>query len=293
MDTKISALTAGITAIATDRIPAARSPFGSTDNVYLTPAYLQTLFETYFDTQYDAIGSAATVDASLNALVASLGSLAFVSNLTGVVTSTGGSTAIADAALSIAKTNGLQAALDAKQTLDATLTALAALDATAGLLTQTAADTFVRRSLDEGVGIDITNPAGTAGNPSIGLSANAKKRSFGITIDGGGSAITTGIKGDIVVPFDGTITGWTILADQSGSIVIDVWKDTYTNYPPTVADTIAGSEKPTLASASKNQDLTLSTWTVAVTAGDIIRFNVDSITTVTRVLLSIDIVPSS
>jgi hypothetical protein len=113
--------------------------------------------------------------------------------------------------------------------------------------------------------------------------------SFGITIDGGGSAITTGVKGYVEIPYSGTITGWTILADQSGSCVIDVWKDTYANYPPTLADTISGTEKPTLSSAIKNQDLTLTTWTTSVTAGDIIAFNVDSASTVTRVHLYIDI----
>lgn len=106
-------------------------------------------------------------------------------------------------------------------------------------------------------------------------------------IDGGGSAITTGQKGHLEIPFGCTITGWTLLADQSGSIVIDVWKDTYANFPPTVADTIAGTEKPTLASVQKNQDLTLTTWTTAIAIGDILAFNVDSITTVTRIVLSI------
>jgi hypothetical protein len=106
-------------------------------------------------------------------------------------------------------------------------------------------------------------------------------------IDGGGSAITTGQKGHAEVPASGVIEGWTILADQSGSIVVDVWKDTYANFPPTVADTIAGSEKPTLSTAQKNQDLALGTWTTTVTKGDIIAFNVDSITTVERVLVSI------
>ncbi|HLF05237.1 MAG TPA: hypothetical protein VI855_08485, partial [Dehalococcoidia bacterium] len=86
-------------------------------------------------------------------------------------------------------------------------------------------------------------------------------------IDGGGSAITTGQKGHVEIPFPMTITGWTILADQSGSIVVDVWKDTYANFPPTVADTIAGTEKPTLASVQKNQDLALGTWTTALAAG--------------------------
>lgn len=112
---------------------------------------------------------------------------------------------------------------------------------------------------------------------------------IGITIDGGGSAITTGVKGYVEVPYACTITGWTLVADQSGSIVIDVWKDTYANAPPTVADTIAGSEKPTLASVQKNQDLTLSTWTTTVTAGDIIGFNVDSASTVTRVTLTLKV----
>ena len=106
-------------------------------------------------------------------------------------------------------------------------------------------------------------------------------------IDGGGSAIATGQKGHLEIPFACTITGWTILADQAGSIVVDVWKDTYANFPPTVADTIAGSEKPTLSSAQKNQDLSLSTWTTAIAAGDILAFNVDSASTVTRVTISI------
>lgn len=104
-------------------------------------------------------------------------------------------------------------------------------------------------------------------------------------IDGGGVAITTGKKGHLEVPFSMTITGWTILADQSGSIVVDVNKSTYSGFPSTAS--IAGSELPTLSSAQKNQDLTLSTWTTAVTAGDILEFEVDSVSTVTRVTVAI------
>jgi len=115
------------------------------------------------------------------------------------------------------------------------------------------------------------------------------KGTVSLTIDGGGSVITTGEKGYIQMPYSGTITGWTVLGDQVGDIVIDVWKDTYANFPPTVADTIAGSEKPTLSSANKNQDLSLSTWTTSVSTGDIIAFNVDSAATVTRVQLQIQI----
>ena len=78
----------------------------------------------------------------------------------------------------------------------------------------------------------------------------------------------------------------TLLADQTGSIVVDIWKDTYANYPPTVADTIVlTGTKPTLSTAVKYQDLNLTSWNVTVTAGDTIRYNVDSATTVTRVLV--------
>lgn len=114
----------------------------------------------------------------------------------------------------------------------------------------------------------------------------------GITIDGGGAAITTGVKGYIRVPYVGTITKVSTLADQSGSIVIDIWKDTYANYPPTVADTITASAKPTLSAATKAEDSTLTGWTTAIAAGDVLGFNVDSATTVQRVHLLLEITKS-
>ena len=50
-------------------------------------------------------------------------------------------------------------------------------------------------------------------------------------IDGGGAAIATGIKGDLEIPFACTINQVTLLADQSGSIVVDIWKDTLRQLP--------------------------------------------------------------
>jgi hypothetical protein len=108
-------------------------------------------------------------------------------------------------------------------------------------------------------------------------------------VDGGGTALTTGIKGDLEIPFACTINQVTLLADQSGSIVVDIWKDTYANYPPTVADTITAAAKPTISAALKGQVTTLTGWTTAITAGDTLRFNIDSTSTVTRVLISIKV----
>lgn len=113
---------------------------------------------------------------------------------------------------------------------------------------------------------------------------------LGITIDGGGGVITTGIKGDIQIPFDCVIEEVTMLADQSGSIVIDIWKDTYANYPPTDADSITASATPTISTAIKSQDTSLTGWSKSITAGDTIRFNVDSCTSIVRCTLILKII---
>lgn len=105
--------------------------------------------------------------------------------------------------------------------------------------------------------------------------------SYQIALDGGGATITTGAKGFYVAPFAMTITGWTMVADQSGSITIDVWKDTYANHPPVDADSIV---TPAISSATKAQGSSLS---ISVAKGDILRFNVDSATSIQMVTLAL------
>lgn len=140
-------------------------------------------------------------------------------------------------------------------------------------------------------------PKGTNGQVlalASGLPAwRTTTRKFGITVDGAGSTITTGVKGFSLVPLTGTITEATLLSTDASatacSVVFDVWVDTYANYPPTVADTITASAKPTLSSANKSQDTTLTGWTTSTTEGRIVGWNVDSVTSCTRVTLVLTI----
>jgi hypothetical protein len=112
---------------------------------------------------------------------------------------------------------------------------------------------------------------------------------IGITIDGAGSAISTGVKGYIRIPYACTIVGVYLLADQAGSCVVDVWLDDFASYPPTDADTITAAAPPTLSTAASGSDTTLSGWTTAVSAGDVIAFNVDSASTITRLTLELQV----
>jgi hypothetical protein len=118
------------------------------------------------------------------------------------------------------------------------------------------------------------------------------RRQITTVIDGGGAVITTGIKGYLSLPLGGTWKKWRILsvdsAVTSGSIVIDVYKDTFANYPPTVADTITGSAKPTLTTATSAESSTLTGWTTTFTTGDCLGINVDSATSVTKVSFTLE-----
>ena len=107
--------------------------------------------------------------------------------------------------------------------------------------------------------------------------------------DGTPDAILAGSQARCTVTADCTITGWTILADVAGSCVIDIWRDTFANYPPTVADSITGSAKPTLTAANKATSTTLTGWSTSLTAGDTLIFNVDSASTVEQVYIVLDV----
>lgn len=118
---------------------------------------------------------------------------------------------------------------------------------------------------------------------------NIKVSQITTILDGQGGVIQTGRGNNFLsIPFSGTITGWTILSSVSGSIEVAFWKDTYANYPPTVADNIF-SPNPSLTSTNKNQATGLN---IAVAAGDIIIPNVVSVTTCTNVTIAIQITRS-
>jgi hypothetical protein len=123
------------------------------------------------------------------------------------------------------------------------------------------------------------------------------KRQLTWVIGNGTDVITTGVKTPISVPIACTITKVRILsadaATLSGAIVLDIWKDTYANFPPTNADSITAAAPPTItASANKSEDSTLTGWTTSIAAGDVLIANVDSISTFTLIEMMLEVQPT-
>lgn len=109
------------------------------------------------------------------------------------------------------------------------------------------------------------------------LAANMICHTISGIIDGGGAAITSGAHIYIVIPFNCTIVSATSLADQSGSVALDWWKCTYSQFDagsthPVSGDKITASAPPSISSATKSQDNTLTGWTTSLSKGDILAF---------------------
>jgi hypothetical protein len=142
--------------------------------------------------------------------------------------------------------------------------------------------------------IDARLPVGSDGAiltadaaQTIGLKYQTHYGVFGIVIDGSGGVPLTGSKGFIQMPYGGTITGWTIIADQSGSCQVTLKKSTYSGFPST--SSIVASAQPILSSAQKATSTTLTGWTTAFSKDDIMEFNLDSVTACRRLILQIQV----
>jgi len=104
------------------------------------------------------------------------------------------------------------------------------------------------------------------------------------TFDGGGSAITDGSSVFVNVPYNGTISGAVLLADITGSVILDVWKGTYANYPLNTGHTAvtgANAVKLSINNDIKSQQSNFTGWNSQVSAGDIVGYKVNGITGIT------------
>jgi hypothetical protein len=97
--------------------------------------------------------------------------------------------------------------------------------------------------------------------------------SFGVTVDGVTGIVQVGTIGYVVMPYSGTITGWSIIANVAGTISFDI--TSASGAIPTVSIIGVGGNYPTLTGVqSVINSTTMTNWTLGFAAGDVFGFSV-------------------
>jgi hypothetical protein len=115
--------------------------------------------------------------------------------------------------------------------------------------------------------------------------------SIEIVISNAGYALATGVQPYITVPYAATITGASMVAAPSGSLVVDIWRCTYGQFDggsthPVVGDSICDSNKLTISGGTKTQN-SLANWTTSLNQGDVLALNISSASTVTQATVTL------
>ncbi|MGE0751867.1 MAG: hypothetical protein AB7F39_06600 [Variibacter sp.] len=120
------------------------------------------------------------------------------------------------------------------------------------------------------------------------LSWQSGQACIGVRIAGsGGAAIRPGHKGYRAVPFNCVLLGYSLIADQPGSIVFDIFRSS--TGVPGRGDTLCSlaAFRPALAEAQWNEDVVLFGWNTVLKKDDMLGFECVSAATITSVTLTL------
>lgn len=107
-------------------------------------------------------------------------------------------------------------------------------------------------------------------------------------IDGGGSALATGLKGYLEVPFACTLLTWKLVSPQTGSATLDIFSDPYASFGANTSMVGAGT-KPSLTAANKNTSVPVGWTSVLVPAGNLIGFNLSAVSGLNQLSISLKV----
>ena len=123
------------------------------------------------------------------------------------------------------------------------------------------------------------------------LGPQGQQSAIEFVCDNAGVALTTTTWGFLEVPFACTVQRFTALADQSGTVAMNIGKQTYSAFAAGQGTVI--SDGPTITAATKMQETNLSGWTTTIiSAGDILSFHTNAATNITRVTMSLQVTKS-
>ena len=136
----------------------------------------------------------------------------------------------------------------------------------------------------EGTGNYIQFPDGT----TLG---STQTDIIGISVNNGDSVLETGKKGHRRIPYDCEVTDWLLTSTDTGVIQWDINWCTYGDWPTTAS--VAGTNLPgmgQLGATNKYRDGSVDWTKTTFTEGDMIEFEIDTVTTLTNCTLTLTIV---
>ena len=97
--------------------------------------------------------------------------------------------------------------------------------------------------------------------------------------------MNTGLKGSLTLDVTGTIEHVQIMSDQVGSVQVEIKKSNYTSFP--TSNTITNSQYISISNGQIVRDDTLNNWDNIIRSGDILQFEVISVSNIRRFLISL------
>lgn len=110
---------------------------------------------------------------------------------------------------------------------------------------------------------------------------------FDPILDSGDIGLVPGLKVQLEVPARMRLQQWTLFAEETGSIVIDIWRAPFAMLPLTLADSITGATPPTLVTSQFARSNDLAGWDIDLAPGDILGFSILSVSGIARIKLSL------
>lgn len=119
----------------------------------------------------------------------------------------------------------------------------------------------------------------TSGTCTLDLATRITTRSFGGAFQNTGSALVAGSTATtyFTIPYACTISAWNITLSPADTATIDIWKIATGTAIPTVSNTIVASAAPAISTGTAIHSTTLTGWTTAVAANDIIGINLKAV----------------
>lgn len=157
----------------------------------------------------------------------------------------------------------------------------------------TAPATSSTLTVSDGKTLTASNTVTLTGTDGVSINlSNAKLERVQFSIDGGGSAISTGQKGTYPsCVYSGTITAWTITVD-TGTCTAKFWKVAAGTAIPTISDNI-NTSGVSISSGTVIRSTTLSDFTTTtVTANDIFALNLTAVSGATKIFVCLEITRS-